>query len=222
MSKYRISEGSSMTPQDLKSLGRVLRESRGITAIWSTVTKELKSKLDAGEHVVLEISKVQDASGLLKHETYKYKLKTKTNLKEEEVTVKAAEDLWAENAEAEGTYISNAVYYAKKIDGGQKFEVTVEDGTERKPFATLAKLDLDKAFTPIRPNQTPDAEGYTQYRNTDELDAFKYTEDTVKVDIGGEGLMLNRGDYLIRQVDGNNFKYEVKKAQDFEKQYTKK
>lgn len=83
-------------------------------------------------------------------------------------------------------------------------------------FATLSKSDLDKSFVPVRAKQTPDAEGYTQYRDIDEVEAFKYTDDTIKVIIDGVSMIFNTGDYMIRKISGSNFVYEVKKAKDFD------
>jgi hypothetical protein len=141
-----------------------------------------------------------------------------TNLNEEEITVTAPEDVWAQNKDDAKTYISNTVYGVKKLEGGLKFEVTVTDGNERKPFANLTKQALDQSFTPVRPNQTPDAEGYTQYRKSDEVEAFQYTGDTEKLN----GVLISKGDYLIKTPKGDQFVYEVKKAKDFEAQYTEK
>jgi hypothetical protein len=141
-----------------------------------------------------------------------------TNLNEEEITVTAPEDVWAENKDSASTYITNTVYDVKKLDGGQKYEVTVTDGSERKTFANLTKQALDQSFTQIRPNEKSDAEGYTQYRKVDEVEAFKYTGDTVKVN----AVLLSKGDYLIRSPKGDQFVYEVKKAKDFEASFTKK
>ena len=146
----------------------------------------------------------------------------KPRLTEDEIELKQADDLWTENKDDAKTYITDTVYDVRKLQGGVKYEVTIEDGTERKPFAMLTKADLDKSFTQIHPNSAPDVEGYIQYRSVDEVEAFKYTDDTVKVDVGGAAALINKGDYLIRTVDGNDFTYEVKKAKDFESTYTEK
>lgn len=183
-----------------QSLGRTLRES------------ESKSKLD------LAIAKVRAdivvLDGLLK-EANRLGL---IDLSEEAIEVKSPEDIWAENKDSVKTYIANTVYYVKKLDGGQKYEVTITDGTERKPFANLTKQALDLSFTPVRPNENPDAEGFTQYRKGGEVEAFKYTDGTIKVN----SVLLAKGDYLIRSPKGDEFVYEVKKAKDFEASNTEK
>lgn len=144
-------------------------------------------------------------------------------LYEEEIPTKPASEVWDENKDSASEYISNVEYFVRRPEGSEKFEVTVVQGTERKPFAVLSRQDLDAGFTPIRPNQTPDAEGYTQYRDLKEVIALKYTGDTVKVDVGADvPALLKKGDYLIRKAQGNNFAYEVKPAKDFEEVYTKK
>lgn len=141
-----------------------------------------------------------------------------TTLNEEAIEVRAPEDVWGENKDNSLTYITNTVYDVRKLEGGQKYEVTVTDGTTRKPFANLTKQALDQSFTQIRPNEKADAEGFNQYRKVDEVEAFKYSGDTVKVN----SVLLTKGDYLIRSPKGDQFVYEVKKAKDFEASHTEK
>jgi hypothetical protein len=147
-----------------------------------------------------------------------------TSLNEEEaIEVKKAGDVWKDAADGSKTFIANTVYDVRKIDGGAKYEVSTEVGTQRKPFTKLDKAGLDAAFTPVHAKQAPDAEGYTQYRKTDELEAIKYDKDTLKVDLGnGTNVLLSKGDYLIRKASGDVFVYEVKKAKDFEVNYSAK
>lgn len=144
-------------------------------------------------------------------------LKELVRLHEEAIEDRTAEDVWAEGKDESKTYISNTTYYARVGKNGQ-YEVVVSSGTSRKPFAMLDKVELDKSFTPVRANQEPDAEGFTQYRKVDEAEAIQFTGDTCKVG----GILINKGDYLVRTADGNDFKYEVKKARDFEANYTEK
>lgn len=144
------------------------------------------------------------------------------SLTEEAIEVKPAADVWADNKDDAETYISNTDYSVRKVDGGVKYEVTIEAGSQRKPFAVLSRAELDASFTPIRANQTPDVEGYTSYRSADELDAFKYNGDTIKVDLSTGQALLNKGDYLVRKTKGNDFTYETKKAKDFDTIYTTK
>lgn len=148
--------------------------------------------------------------------------KVTRNLKEEEITSKTAEDAWADGKGASKTYIKVTPYFAKKIDGGAKYEVVIDDGVERKPFSKLSRQELDKAFTPLRPNQTPDAEGFIQYQATDEIEAFKYSSDPVNLELNGVSQVIKKGDYLIQKVVGSNFKYEVKTSKDFEALYKAK
>lgn len=146
----------------------------------------------------------------------------KPRLNEEDVELKQPEDLWDENEKDVKTFISDTVYDVKKLDGGVKYEVSVEQGTERKPFSTVSKQELDKSFVQTHPNSTPDAEGYVQYRSSAEVEAIQYDGEPVKVQIDGKAALLNSGDYLSRSVDGNDFKYEVRKAKDFEALYAEK
>ena len=153
-----------------------------------------------------------------KNEVHHYGNATVQKLGEEAIEALSAEDVWGENKGEAKTHISNTAYLVKQVN--DKFEVSIDNGTKRKLFATLSKSDLDKSFVPVRAKQTPDAEGYTQYRDIDEVEAFKYTDDTIKVIIDGVSMIFNTGDYMIRKIDGSNFTYEVKKAKDFEAAFT--
>lgn len=157
-----------------------------------------------------------------KDEVYSFGKGTVRRVSEEAIEVKPAADVWAESKDLSKTYISNTVYSVKGIEGGKKFDVSTEEGSVRKPFATLSRIDLDASFTPIRPKQSPDAEGYTQYRDIDEVEAFKYEGDTIKVDLEGEVKLLSKGDYLVRKTEGDDFVYEVKTSKVFDSKYTTK
>ena len=208
-----------MTPIDLRNLGATLAgkitlaENTTTTANFDGFVSDLKRKLRAEESVLVQIRAIQNGYGAAGNVEYTFK----KVIKEEAIEVKAASAIWSENKDSSKKYISNTVYFVKKLDGGEKYEVTTESGNERKPFATLSKVDLDKSFTELRANQTPDAEGYTKYRDLEDVEAFKYASDTVKVD---ETTVLSKGDYLMRKPDGDQFVYEVKKAKDFEAEYT--
>ena len=205
---------SMSTPSILQNLGRMLRESSTTTANFDALTRDLKKKLARGEEVTLTAKQ-------LRPEVFVYSFNG-GKLTEEEIEVKPASDIWQDNKDDSKTYISNAVYYAKPVKGGEKIEVTVIDGNQRKPFSMMSPADFEGAFTQMYPNKQADAEGYLQYRTTAEVEAVKYTEDTMKVNLGDSETVLNKGDYLVRKVDGNNFTYEVHKAKAFEDNYSEK
>jgi hypothetical protein len=143
-------------------------------------------------------------------------------LDEDAIEVQSADQVWQDNGTDSKTFISNAVYYVRPMKDTDKFEIVVEANNQRKPFATLTKADLDKSFTPMRANQTPDAEGFTQYRDIDETEAFEYTGDTINVETGSTTVTLAKGDYLLRRADGNDFIYSTKKSTDFEANFAEK
>lgn len=147
------------------------------------------------------------------------KLQTVT---EESLETKSAEDLWAENADGASSYVSTAEYLVRPVkDPGQgaktMYEVFRVIGTTRKPFGKFTSLDLADTLKPIRPNQTPDAEGFIVYTDPKKVEAFKYSGDPVKVQISDdESIVVNKGDYLTRVVDGSHFEYSIEEAGDFE------
>ena len=148
--------------------------------------------------------------------------KVTRDLKEEEITSKTTEEAWSDGKSNSKTYIKVTPYYARKLDGGSKYEVVIDDGVERKPFSTLTRQELAKAFTPLRSNQTPDAEGFLQYQASDEIEAFKYSGDPVSLEINGDVQVIKKGDYLIQKVVGTRLEYEIKSSKDFEAVYKAK
>lgn len=154
-------------------------------------------------------------------------------LLEEPIQTKDAETLWSENEGDATQYITTTVYFVRPIAGKKgMFEVLYDDKGKRKSYATMTKEDLDASFTPMRPNQQPDAEGFITHRSSDVYDAFKYNGDPVKVTLGasadtetplaGVTVKLSKGDYLLRQDNGDEFVYTVEKANYFSNQYMKK
>jgi hypothetical protein len=149
---------------------------------------------------------------------------------EEPIETRQAEELWDENESDSNTYITTTVYYIKphpKSD--DRFDVFYDENGTRKLYGTLKGEDVSASFAPVRPNQKPDAEGYLTYRSGDVYDAFKYNGEPVKVVLAtgkdgkaGSTAKLNKGDYLLRLDDGNNFTYSVEPGAKFDNSYTKK
>jgi len=159
-------------------------------------------------------------------------------LREEAIETTTAADLWKENKDSAKTYIPTAVYMVKKVKDSDptEYEVYSDTNGKRKQVATMDPEELEDAYVPVRPNQKEDAEGFTVYRDAQEVEAFKHTGDTTKVDLEGEAgalegeeaeptgetKTLKKGDYLIRQTEEDEFTYDVQSAKDFEDAYSEK
>lgn len=143
-------------------------------------------------------------------------------LDEDAIEVLSIDQVWKDNGIDSKTFISSSVYYVRPKASTDKFEVVVEANNQRKSFATLTKAELDMSFTPMRTQQAPDAEGFTQYRDIDETEAFEYTGDTINVQNGSSTSTLGKGDFVLRKADGENFVYSVKKSSDFEANFAEK
>lgn len=151
---------------------------------------------------------------------------------EEPIATRTAEELWEENEGDSAQFITTTVYYVRPIEGKKgMFEVLFDDKGKRKTYGTMNQEDLDASFAPLRPNQQPDAEGFTTYRSGDVYDAFKYNGDPVKVALGasadsdspgGLTVKLSKGDFMLRQDNGDDFTYTVEKANYFSNSYIKK
>lgn len=147
------------------------------------------------------------------------------SLNEETIEVKPASDVWDENKDNIVQYVSSVVYLARPSkDDETKIEVFVEKGDIKKPYANLDEDDFDEAFVVISKTAKPDVEGFTKYRDASTVEGFMYDGDTVKID-GDDGespQKITMGDYLLRTDDGDNFKYFVEPAKDFEDEYIEK
>lgn len=137
---------------------------------------------------------------------------------EETLETKNAEDLWSENGGAQ-EYVPSTTYLVRPIKGSKPttYEVFRLSGTSSKPFGKFNAKELADTLKPIRPNQNPDAEGFTTYIDPGKVEAFKYTSDPVKVTIAkNNSVTINKGDYLVRTVNGSKFEYSVETEGDFE------
>lgn len=140
-------------------------------------------------------------------------------LREEALESKTAEALWAEGKDRAATYVSAATYQVRPVKGTKptSYEVFVVSGTSRKPYGRMTSDDLLDTLKPIRPNQSPDAEGFTTYVSKDTVEAFQHDGDPTKVTLGkGTTATISKGDYLVRTVDGSQFVYSVEREGDFE------
>lgn len=146
------------------------------------------------------------------------------SLREEAIETKLASDVWKEAKDSTKNYVTNAVYMVKKVKDSDpaKYEVYNDTDSKRKLVATMDAEELEENYAPVRANQKEDAEGFTIYRDNTEVEAFKYDGDTIKVDLEGSTKTLKKGDYLIRQVEGDEFTYSVQSAKTFEADYSEK
>jgi hypothetical protein len=148
-----------------------------------------------------------------------------TPLSEEAIEVREASDVWAENKDSAKTYVTKTIFQVKETedeDGMKQYEVYSDTTGTRKLINTLSPTDFKAAYSPIRSNQEPDAEGFTLYREDAEVEAFKYEGDTIKVNIDGDKETLRKGMYVIRREEDDSFTYSVETAKYFEADYTEK
>jgi len=145
-------------------------------------------------------------------------------LREEAIEMKLASDLWKESKDVVKTFVTNATYLARKIKDSDpaKYEVFQDINNKRKSVGKFESDEFNDAYVPVRANQPEDAEGYKTYRDAEEIEAFKYEGDTIKVDLEGEVGKLKTGDYLIRASGGDNFTYSIETAKYFDTDYTEK
>mgnify|MGYP003405579721 CR=1 FL=1 len=153
----------------------------------------------------------------------KYRVRAKQfpvgKLAEESLEQKTAEDLWAENKDSAAEYIPSTTYLVRSIKDSNPtmYEVFRVVGTSSKPFGKFNAKELADTLKPIRPNQTPDAEGFTTYVDPGKVEAFKYSGDPVRVTVTKDTTVtMNKGDYLVRTVKGSSFEYSVEIASDFD------
>ncbi len=146
------------------------------------------------------------------------------SLREEAIETQLASDIWKEAKDSVKTFVPNAVYMVKKVKDSDptKYEIYNDKDSKRKLVATMDAEELEDNYSPVRANQKEDAEGFTIYRDSTEVEAFKYDGDTIKVDLEGSTETLKKGDYLLRQVEGDEFTYSTQSAKTFESDYSEK
>ena len=146
------------------------------------------------------------------------------SLREEAMETALASDLWKENKDSVKTYIPQGTFMVKKVKDSDptEYEVYTDASGKRKLVAKMDAEELEGAYVPVRSNQKEDAEGFTIYRAAEDVEAFKYEGDTVKVDLEGSTKTLKKGDYLIRQTEDDEFTYDVQDADDFEDAFAEK
>jgi len=130
----------------------------------------------------------------------------------------AVEDLWSNNESEVSKYVSTLTYMVRPLDTKPvTYEVLSVVGTTSKPFGTFSAVELSKTLAPIRPNQTADAEGFTVYMDPLKISAFKYSGDTIEVQLENSmTAQLNDGDYVVKRVTDNSFNFEIEEASTFE------
>ena len=144
---------------------------------------------------------------------------------EEAIPVVTADSLWQENSGGALQYITTKIFMVREEPNKNisSFEVFLDKNGKRSLIGKMGQDKLDKSYTAIRGNQKPDAEGFIMYRDAAEYEAFKYEGDTTKVELSdGTTVKLTKGDYILRQTDGDEFVYSVESARYFDQNYTKK
>lgn len=200
---HSVSEDKKDIPRDY--YGKPLRGVKKEIALQAR--KDYRDDIRAGKDRVAFDDVKDDMIGVAK----------RTAVREEALEIKDAEELWGEGDAT--SYVSTATYMVRPIKGTEpvKFEVFSVVGDERKPFGKFDARELRQTLKPIRANQTPDVEGFVTYTDPTEVEAFKYAGEPIRVKLDDtQTVQLNKGDYLVRTVKGNNFEYNVEADSDFE------
>jgi hypothetical protein len=133
-------------------------------------------------------------------------------------TVKA-DDLWDQNADNIAEYRSVTQYQVRPIADSSptKYEAFSINGSKSTAFGEFNSIELAKVLQPIRPNQTPDAEGFITYVDPMKVEAFQYNGEPCKIELDNTlTVKLSKGDYVERTVKGSTFKYSVEDENTFE------
>jgi hypothetical protein len=138
-------------------------------------------------------------------------------INEEALETKNIEDLWDENKDDSSFYMNSTQYMVRPIKDSSptQYEAFSVTGDQRKPFGKFTTAELKATLEPIRPDQTPDAEGFTTYVDPDRVEAIKYKGEAMKVMINKIGQRLNNGDFIVRSNDGNDFEYAIEQPSEF-------
>jgi hypothetical protein len=115
-------------------------------------------------------------------------------------------------------YVSTTIYQVRPIPDTKPtlYEVFSVLADKSTPFGKFNAAELAKTLKPIRPNQTPDVEGFTTYIDPLAVEAFKYTGEPIKLELDDQTVQLDKGDYVIRAVKGSSFTFSSEDAITFE------
>lgn len=101
-------------------------------------------------------------------------------------------------------------------------QFVIRDYKNINKLSVIDEEDFYSIFEPIRSNQYPDAEGFMQYKNAEEIEAIKYKgEDRMIKNEWGEKIILKNGDFLARHA-GNPSAYFVLTSGVFNAEYKEK
>lgn len=146
-----------------------------------------------------------------------YQLKSIT---ENKLETKNVQELWDQNSANVQEYVSSTRYEVRPIKDKSpvKYEAFSIMGNKRELFSSeMTSAELAKTLKPIRPNQTPDAEGFTIYTDPTSVYAFKHGGEACMLELDkNTTVQLLTGQYIIKDVDGNSFKYSVEDKSTFE------
>lgn len=139
----------------------------------------------------------------------------------EQLETKNAEEIWSDISSGVKVFTPSLVYEVRPhVSKSDQFEVYTTENSKRTPFATMSSAELKDTLEKIRHDDKPDAEGFTQYRSKDTLEAAQYNGDPLKVsDLNG--VLLKRGDFLVRTAsNADGFVFSIENKSFFKDNYT--
>lgn len=138
----------------------------------------------------------------------------------EKVETKTAEEVWGEGDPK--TYVSSTIFSIRQKDDGN-YEVTIEKNATRSVVSkNVSDAYVKSNFTALSNKAAPDVEGYVRYRSSEQFEAVQYNGPTIKLMNDKVKTDLEKGDYLIKAEEGDNFVYKVVREGDFEAEYEEK
>lgn len=146
------------------------------------------------------------------------------NLHEAELEVLPIEEYWGQHEGETTECVPSTIYLVKELDGRSTgyYQVYIEAQGKRKGPDQISKYQLDNNFTPVRPNQKPDAEGFMLYQSAKIVEAVKHSGPPIKLENGNIVQIIKKGDYVVKQFDKNKFIFSIEKPSFFENSFSKK
>lgn len=146
------------------------------------------------------------------------------NLHEAELEVLSINQYWDQHETDAEEFVPSTIYLIKELDGRStgRYQVYVEVQGKRSGPDLISKHQLDNNFTPVRPNQKPDAEGFMLYQSAKIVEALKHSGPPIKLENGNINQIIKKGDYVVKQFDKNKFVFSIEKPSFFENSFSKK
>lgn len=136
----------------------------------------------------------------------------------EQENVKPMKDFWEENKQNIKSFNYDIVYLIKPSEKNHSlFDVYKETTNKNEFIGSIKKRELDDLFSIIDSNVGPDVEGFLAYKRNDDVEAFQYNGEDVKIQLTKDSVVtVQSKDYVVKTIKNHKTKYSVVDKDNFD------